>query len=40
MFLRATKRKKDGKVHLYWSVVENVVLADVYFSGERCILAN
>ena len=24
MFLRATKRKKDGKVHLYWSVVENV----------------
>ena len=24
MFLRATKRKKDGKVHHYWSVVENV----------------
>ena len=24
MFLRATKRKKDGKTHLYWSVVENV----------------
>ena len=24
MFLRATKRFKDGKVHLYWSMVENV----------------
>ena len=24
MFLRATKRKKDGKIHHYWSVVENV----------------
>ena len=24
MFLRATKRKKDGKEHRYWSVVENV----------------
>ena len=24
MFLRATQRKKDGKVHRYWSVVENV----------------
>ena len=23
MFLRATKRKKDGKEHRYWSVVEN-----------------
>ncbi len=23
MFLRATKRKKDGKEHLYWSIVEN-----------------
>jgi transposase len=23
MFLRATTRKKDGKVHRYWSVVEN-----------------
>ena len=23
MFLRATTRKKDGKVHCYWSVVEN-----------------
>ena len=24
MFLRSTKRKKDGKAHRYWSVVENV----------------
>lgn len=24
MFLRTTKRKKDGKIHHYWSVVENV----------------
>ena len=23
MFLRASKRKKDGKVHRYWSIVEN-----------------
>ena len=23
MFLRSTKRLKDGKEHLYWSVVEN-----------------
>lgn len=23
MFLRATRRKKDGKEHRYWSVVEN-----------------
>ena len=24
MILRATKRKKDGKIHYYWSVVDNV----------------
>ena len=24
MFLKAAKRQKDGKVHLYWSLVENV----------------
>ena len=24
MFLRATKGFKDGKVHYYWSMVENV----------------
>jgi hypothetical protein len=23
MFLRATTRRKDGKVHRYWSIVEN-----------------
>ena len=23
MFLRKTERRKDGKTHLYWSVVEN-----------------
>lgn len=23
MFLRATTRKKDGKKHRYWSIVEN-----------------
>ena len=23
MFLRCSKRRKDGKEHLYWSVVEN-----------------
>lgn len=28
MFLRATSRKKDGKVHRYWSLVENRRLAD------------
>ena len=28
MFLRCQRRKKDGKVHEYWSVVENRRLAD------------
>ena len=28
MFLRATVRKKDGKEHTYYSVVENKRLAD------------
>ena len=28
MFLRATTRKRDGKTHRYWSVVENRRLAD------------
>jgi len=28
MFLRATTRKKDGKTHRYWSIVENRRLAD------------
>lgn len=28
MFLRASNRKKDGKTHTYWSIVENKRLAD------------
>ena len=28
MFLRQTKRKKDGKTHAYWSIVENQRLDD------------
>jgi hypothetical protein len=28
MFLRCQRRKKDGKTHEYWSVVENRRLAD------------
>ena len=41
MFLRATTRKKDGKEHRYWSVVENrrvaggrVVQRHVLYLGE------
>lgn len=41
MFLRAKKRKKDGKVHRYWSIVENrrtgrgrVVQRQVLYLGE------
>ena len=41
MFLRATTRKKDGKVHRYWSVVQNrrvkggrVVQRHVLYLGE------
>ncbi len=41
MFLRATTRNKDGKVHRYWSVVENrrvkggrVVQRHVLYLGE------
>jgi len=28
MFLRSTKRKKNGKTHVYWNIVENKRLAD------------
>jgi hypothetical protein len=28
MFLRSTRRKKNGKRHVYWNVVENKRLAD------------
>ena len=41
MFLRKTQRKKDGKTHWYWSVVENrrldggrVVQRHVLYLGE------
>jgi hypothetical protein len=41
MFLRATTRKKDGKLHHYWSIVENrrvaggrVVRRHVLYLGE------
>jgi hypothetical protein len=41
MFLRKTERRKNGKTHLYWSVVENrrldsgrVVQRHVYYLGE------
>ena len=41
MFLRCTKRKKDGKEHRYWNVVENrrvtggrVVQRQVLYLGE------
>ena len=41
MFLRKTERRKDGKTHLYWSVVENrrldsgrVVQRHVLYLGE------
>ena len=41
MFLRQTRRKKDGKTHTYWSVVENqrlqggrVVQRHVLYLGE------
>jgi hypothetical protein len=41
MFLRCNRRKKDGKVHDYWSVVENrrcsdgrVVQRQVLYLGE------
>lgn len=28
MFLRPTRRKKNGKIHVYWNIVENKRLAD------------
>src|SRR5271157_3797529 len=41
MFLRRTERRKNGKAHLYWSIVENkrldcgrVVQRHVLYSGE------
>ncbi len=34
MFLRCKKRRKDGKVHFYWSVVENRRVANGH-EGDR-----
>ena len=44
MFLRKTPRKKDGKTHDYWGVVENKRVADgrvvqrhvLYIPGSTC----
>ncbi len=33
MFLLATTRKKDGKEHRYWSIVENRRLSDGWGGG-------
>ena len=38
MFLRATKRFKDGKVHYYWSVVENVRVGRRVFQRQALYL--
>ncbi len=39
MFLRATKRTKDGKTHLYWSLVEDVRVGRHVFQRRGCALA-
>lgn len=38
MFLRATKRFKDGKVHTYWSMVENVRVGKRVFQRKALYL--
>ena len=38
MFLRATKRFKDGKVHDYWSMVENVRVGRRVFQRQALYL--
>ena len=38
MFLRATKRKKDGKTHLYWSLVESVRVGRRVFQRQALYL--
>ena len=38
MFLRKTQRKKDGKTHDYWSVVENKRVAGGTASVQRHVL--
>ncbi len=39
MFLRCTERKKDGKVHDYYSVVENRRVADNKVTPARCCMS-
>ena len=38
MFLKATKRRKDGKVHLYWSLGENVRVGHRVFQRQALSL--
>lgn len=38
MFLRDSKRKKDGKIHRYWSVVESVRPRGARYAHQRCVL--
>ena len=38
MFLRATKRFKDGKEHLYWSMVENMRVGRRVFQRQALYL--
>src|SRR5574344_1163515 len=38
MFLRSTKRFKDGKVHYYWSMVENVRVGRRVFQRQALYL--
>ena len=38
MFLRATKRFKDGKVHYYWSMVESVRVGRRVFQRQALYL--
>ena len=38
MFLRATTRKKDGKEHRYWSIVENRRLSDGGCCNAMCCI--
>ena len=38
MFLRATRRFKDGKVHYYWSAVENVRVGRRVFQRQALYL--
>ena len=39
MFLRSTIRRKDGKEHRYWSIVENKRLREAGSSSGRCCIS-